>query len=75
MDKQKFYAVRCGLIPGIYNTWDECSKNVSGYSGAEYKSFENEYTRIKFLLYQPISAIINSTNSKVLFNRLGSHIN
>lgn len=49
MDKQKFYAVRCGLIPGIYNTWDECSKNVSGYSGAEYKSFESREDAVKWL--------------------------
>ncbi|WP_236878932.1 viroplasmin family protein [Clostridioides difficile] len=22
-----------------YNTWDECKKQVNGFSGAEYKSF------------------------------------
>lgn len=35
----KFYAVKVGKNPGIYNTWDECSKQVIGYSGAVYKSF------------------------------------
>ncbi len=35
----KFYAVRDGRIPGIYLTWDECRKQVTGYSGAVYKSF------------------------------------
>lgn len=39
MAKVKFYAVRNGVKPGIYNTWDECKAQVSGYSGAEYKSF------------------------------------
>lgn len=35
----KFYAVKKGLAPGIYLTWDECKANVHGYPGAEYKSF------------------------------------
>jgi ribonuclease HI len=51
MAKKKFYAVRKGNKVGIYNTWDECRKQVSGYSGAEYKSFSsleeaNEYLSI-----------------------------
>ncbi len=36
---KKYYAVRNGRIPGIYNTWDECRAQVDGFSGAEYKSF------------------------------------
>lgn len=39
MAKIKFYAVRKGLIPGVYDTWDECKSQVDGFSGAEYKSF------------------------------------
>lgn len=35
----KYYAVKNGYHIGIYNTWEECRKEVSGYSGAEYKSF------------------------------------
>ena len=35
----KIYAVRKGLTPGIYHTWEECKQQVSGFSGAEYKSF------------------------------------
>ena len=38
----KFYAVRKGLTPGIYKTWDECKAQVSGFPGTEYKSFPNE---------------------------------
>ena len=37
--KKKYYAVRIGRKPGIYNSWAECEKEVKGYSGAEYKSF------------------------------------
>ena len=35
----KFYAVKKGLVTGIFQTWEECRESVSGYSGAEYKSF------------------------------------
>lgn len=37
----KFYAVRKGHIPGVYNSWDECKQQVNGFPGAEYKSFTN----------------------------------
>ncbi len=36
----KFYAVRVGRAPGIYLSWDECKKNVDGFSGPVYKSFK-----------------------------------
>lgn len=35
----KFYAVRNGRVPGVYDDWEQCRKQVEGYSGAEYKSF------------------------------------
>lgn len=35
----KYYAVRKGIKPGIYRTWDECKAMVYGVAGAEYKSF------------------------------------
>ncbi|TMT00056.1 hypothetical protein FD688_04960 [Apilactobacillus kunkeei] len=38
----KFYAVRKGKKPGIYNTWDECKNQVNGFPGAEYKSFKTQ---------------------------------
>lgn len=36
----KFYAVRKGRKEGIYFSWAECSAQINGYSGAEYKSFK-----------------------------------
>ena len=39
MSKKKYYAVKVGKTPGIYFTWDDCSKQVTGYKGAKYKSF------------------------------------
>jgi len=37
---KKYYAVKTGLVPGIYEKWSECQQNVNGFPGAEYKSFE-----------------------------------
>lgn len=35
----KYYAVKKGKHPGIYQTWPECQREVNGFSGAIYKSF------------------------------------
>lgn len=40
MNKQKYYAVRCGNAPGIYTSWEECKKHVHRFHGARFKSFE-----------------------------------
>lgn len=35
-----YYAVKNGRNPGIYSTWDECKREVTGFSGAVYKKFK-----------------------------------
>ena len=39
---KKYYAVKSGRKTGIFGTWDECKAQVSGYSGAIYKSFKTK---------------------------------
>lgn len=39
---KKIYVVRKGRKTGFFNTWAECQKQVTGYSGAEYKSFTKQ---------------------------------
>ncbi len=39
MAKKKFYAVQNGRVPGVYLTWEECKRQVDGFSGASFKSF------------------------------------
>lgn len=34
-----YYAIRKGVNPGIYRTWDETKVQVLGFKGAEYKKF------------------------------------
>lgn len=36
----KYYAVKNGVKPGIYTSWNECKLQVDGYKGAIYKSFK-----------------------------------
>lgn len=48
-NKRKFYAVRKGRKRGIFFSWDECKKQVHGYSGAEFKSFDNHTDAQRFL--------------------------
>lgn len=36
---KKYYAVKVGKSTGIYNNWEDCKKQVTGFSGAIYKSF------------------------------------
>ncbi len=50
MSKRKYYAVRVGTVPGIYLTWDDAKKQVQGFSGAKYKSFEDILEAEKYLL-------------------------
>jgi ribonuclease HI len=39
MAKQKYYVVWKGRSSGVFNTWEACSAQVTGFTGAEYKSF------------------------------------
>lgn len=41
MPKTKFYVVWKGRRTGVFNTWAECSAQVSGYPEAEYKAFDS----------------------------------
>lgn len=46
---QKYYAVKIGVNPGIYTTWDECKEQINGFSGAKYKSFKTEQEAQQYL--------------------------
>lgn len=42
MAKQKYYVVWHGRIPWIYNSWEDCKKQVHGFEWAKYISFEKK---------------------------------
>lgn len=39
---KKYYAIKSGRKTGIYTSWSETQKHVSGYSGAEFQSFQTK---------------------------------
>ncbi|MDN5343639.1 MAG: ribonuclease H-related protein [Oceanotoga sp.] len=41
MSKKKYYAVKKGRNPGIYENWEETKKQVDKFHGAEYKGFSS----------------------------------
>ena len=49
MAKKKIYAVRKGHKTGLFATWAECQKAVSGYSGAEFRGFTEKEEALAFL--------------------------
>jgi ribonuclease HI len=47
--KTNYYAVKKGIQPGIYLSWEECKKNVNGVFGAIYKKFDNLIEATEFI--------------------------
>lgn len=45
----KFYAVKTGFKPGVYDNWSDCQKAVSGFPGAIFKSFKTKQEAQNFL--------------------------
>lgn len=51
----KYYAVKEGREgPKIYSTWSECQKNVTGFSGAKFKSFSTEKEAMEYIGIKPV---------------------
>lgn len=45
----KIYAVKVGRIPGLYTTWPQASSQVTGFSGAVFKSFSTKLEAMAYL--------------------------
>ena len=76
MPKQKFYVVWKGRKTGVFTTWQECSAQVTGFNGAEYKSFENlEAAEIAFKsAYEEYKGIRVPTLSPAMLEIIGKPI-
>lgn len=44
-----FYAVRSGIVPGVYLTWEEARKNVEGVKGSIHKKFKSASDAAAFI--------------------------
>lgn len=58
---KKYYAVKKGFVPGVYESWDDCKKQTNGFSGAVYKSFKSRAEAEAFL--ENISGDISNTHT------------
>lgn len=45
----KYYAVKAGNNPGLFDNWPECQESIKGFSGAVYKSFNSKEEAEAFL--------------------------
>lgn len=69
MAKQKFYAVRVGKTPGIYQTWTQAEEQVKEFSGAEYKSFSTEEEAIRYISCVEIKESKNVSDETSVMNK------
>lgn len=61
----KYYAVREGRVPGIYNTWAECQEQINGFRNASFKSFENKEEAEEFVTGTHSQSIIKQPTSDI----------
>lgn len=62
----KVYAVRKGRETGLFTTWDDCKEQVSGFPGAEFKSFKTREEAERYLQEEkPTAADASLTEEKV----------
>ncbi len=62
MKNSKIYAVKSGRKTGIYQNWDECKKQIDGFSGAVYKSFSNIEEAEEFLYGNKVGLDFKESN-------------
>lgn len=62
VQKKKYYVVWKGAKPGIYESWADCKKQIHGFDGAMYKSFENEEIAKKAFFENAIKHVRSKQN-------------
>ncbi len=67
MAKKKYYVVWKGRKSGVYESWDDCRKQVEGFTGALYKSFETA-AAAQEAFAKGASALNSKTGQKKLFD-------
>lgn len=73
--KNKYYAVRKGRVPGIYLSWDDCRKQVDGFSNSEFKSFSTRSEASQYLnLGKKSNTIISKKTKNTTNNSIASPI-
>lgn len=68
MAKNKYYVVENGFVPGIYDNWEECKKNVDGFKMLNIKVIHllEEAKEVFGLSYNFFN--VSSTSSRIWLN-------
>ena len=65
----KYYAVKKGRHPGIYNTWEECQNEVNQFKNAQFKSFtSNPFSLAPSAIKLAIASVLPEPDQKIIFN-------
>ena len=64
---KKYYVVWAVLKPGIYNTWEDFTRQVTGFDRAKYKSFKTK-DEAEDAYNQSYETIVDLKGKKDLFN-------
>lgn len=68
--KKKYYAVRKGLKPGIYTSWEECEKNTKRFPDAKYKGFYTMEEAEDYLNNTDLGENIANNNNKPWYEKV-----
>ncbi|WP_076462139.1 ribonuclease H family protein [Limosilactobacillus caccae] len=84
---KKYYAVKAGRQTGIFTTWAECQRQVTGYPGAKFKGFATQAEATSWLTAtaRPVAAsqpeiseatvrLYTDGGSRNHGNKLGQHV-
>ena len=69
----KYYAVKKGVVPGVYTTWAECEAMVKGFKDCDHKSFKTLEEAETYVYGKPLNESVEpeskeSTNSNMDLN-------
>lgn len=64
---KKYYAVRKGNRIGLFYNWDDCQTAIKGYSGAEFRGFNDEDEALAYLSGHDI-VTNKTTGSKLILD-------
>lgn len=70
--KKKYYVVWKGRDTGVFSDWKECEKNVKGFEGAQYKSFESRTEAENAFTQNAATHIYKKTDITSKEKRLGN---
>lgn len=45
----RYYAIRVGRVPGVYDTWEEAGRQVTGFHGNEHARFDYRDDAVRYI--------------------------